>query len=70
MRILIAKKTCARVCRNSRTGDTERYSGTNTPEIMDLISQNLFNYLFNDSSATKKSARFLVDKHCVDYVPK
>ena len=61
------------VCRNSRTGDTERYSGTNTPEIMDLISQNLiFNYLFNDSSARKKSVRFLVfvDKHYVDYVPK
>ena len=62
----------ARVFRNSRTGDTERYSGTNTPEIMDLISQNLFNYLFNDSSARKKSVRFLVfvDKHYVDYVPK
>ncbi len=29
-----------------------------TPKIMDLISHNLFDYLFNDSSARKKSARF------------
>ena len=71
MRILIAKKSCARVCRNSRTGDTERYSGTNTPEIMDLISQNLFNFFDDNSARTNLFVFFFfVDKHSVDYVPK